>query len=180
MARVSFQDEVPKARVNIRYKSTKDGKDEEVELPQRVVVLGDFSQNSEDYADVEVEDMKKISIDKTTFNDVMKDMNIGLKMTVDSELNEGKEIEAELEFKSIKDFSPDAIVEQVPELNDLMKLRGLLNDLKAKVITNKQFKKELEKILTNAQLTEKTKKELQNLCLSTTTQKDDEPSSGDS
>jgi type VI secretion system protein ImpB len=179
MARVSFQEEVPKARVNIRYKSTKNGKEEDVELPQRVVVLGDFTQNPEDTDEIEVEEMKKIPIDKTTFNDVMKDMNIGLNMTVDSELKEGEEIKANLKFKSIKDFSPDAIVEQVPELNDLMKLRGLLDDLKAKVITNKQFKKELETILTNAQLTEKTKKELENLCLATTNDNED-PSSGDS
>jgi len=177
MSRKSFQNEVPKARVNIRYKSTKDGKEEDIELPQRVVVIGNFTQNLNDF-NKDVEEMKTVSINKSTFNKVMKAMNIGLDMTLDSQLSEGKGINAKLKFKSMKDFGPDAIVEQVPELNDLMKLRELLGDLKARVVTNKQFKRELERILSNAQLTKETKEELTRICLPTQNDSGDKASNG--
>jgi type VI secretion system protein ImpB len=155
MGNESFQNEVPTSRVNIRYHSTKDGKDKEVELPQRVVVLGDFTQNNEDYEDVEVAEMEKIDINRNNFDDVMKSMKIGLNFTADSQLKQGEEIEAKLKFQSMKDFSPDAIVEQVPQLNALMKVRDLLNDLKARVITNKQFRKVLETIMLDEKLKNK-------------------------
>ncbi|KPA17463.1 Uncharacterized conserved protein UCP028301 [Candidatus Magnetomorum sp. HK-1] len=155
MASKSFQDEVPASRVNIRYRNKKDGNDEDVELPQRVVVLGDFTQNNDDFVDVEVEEMEKISINKKTFDDVMKSMNIGLDVNVDSHLKKDEEINAKLKIQSMKDFSPDSIVEQVPELRGLKKVRGLLNDLKAKIITNKQFKNELQNILLDDELKNK-------------------------
>jgi type VI secretion system protein ImpB len=171
MANDSFQNEVPASRVNIRYKSTKDGKSEEVELPQRVVVLGDFTQNKGDYEDVEIEEMDKISIDKGSFDKVMESMNLGLDVTVDSKLKPDEELQAKLSFKSMKDFNPDAIVGQVPELAALMKVRGLLNDLKAKVITNKQFKKELEGILLDDEQKNKLMDEIKKA-----TKSDDKPS----
>ena len=172
MARESFQNEVPTSRVNIRYKSKKGGAKDGVELPQRVVILGDFTQNKNDYEDVDVEEMEKISINKKTFDDVMKSMNIGLDVTVDNQLNPDEEITANLKIQSMKDFSPDAIVEQVPQLNSLRKVRGLLNDLKAKIITNKQFKKELETILVDEEQKNKLISEINEA-----TKSDDNPSS---
>ncbi|KPA15757.1 Uncharacterized conserved protein UCP028301 [Candidatus Magnetomorum sp. HK-1] len=180
MARLSYQNEVPKkGRINI-YLDNKKGNEKGIELIQRNTIIGDFTQNPKDH-EGDIEDIKRIPITKATLGDVMKDMNVGLNMTVDSEINKGEEIDVKLKFGSIKDFGPDSIVEQVPILRDLMKVRGLLNDLKAKVITNKQFKRELEMVVKDKSLLEKIKKELETLCLEPNNKTDEENlSTGDS
>ena len=152
MAAESFQNEIPPSRVDIRIpKDTGDAK-ESVEIPHRVMVLGDFTQQEDETL---LEDLEKIPINKDNFNSVMESMNIKLDLDVSDKLNdeEDSEMHVSLSIKSINDFRPENIVNQVPELNKLIKIRGLLNDLKARVITNKQFRKELERIATNTDLT---------------------------
>ena len=153
MAGESFQNEIPASRVNIKYeKDTGDAK-ERVELPQRTVVVGDFTLREDDN---EVEDLEKVSVDKDNFDSVMESMDLQLSVNVPDRLSGEKDAEfsADLTFKSRKDFRPEAIVEQVPELNALVKIRELLDDLKARVINNKVFRKELQEILKDRNLSE--------------------------
>ena len=159
MARESFQNEIPPARVNIRYvKDTGDAK-EAVELPQRVLVMGDFTLRDDD---TEVEDMDKISVNKDTFDAVMEKMAPSLEYEVPNQLTEEKdaEMQVNLEFKKMKDFRPEAVAEKVPELQALLKVRELLKDLKARVISNKDFRKELERVLLNEDLSDHLRTEL--------------------
>ncbi len=154
MADDSFQNELPPSRVNIRYVKDTAGAREEVELPHRVVVAGDFSFRQDD---TPLEKVKKIPINKRDFDSVMEsldvqaDMNVPNKLVVD---DEDAELLAHLEFKSMKDFHPENVVKQVPELDALVKIRGLLTDLRARVILNRDFRKELERILKDKSLTD--------------------------
>jgi len=158
MAADSFQNEIPASRVNIRYVKDTGGAKESVELPHRVMVLGDFTQREDD---TPLEDLKKISVDKDNFNEVMKSMDISLDFNVPNKLDDGEnDLSASLAFKGMSDFQPEKIAEQVPELKKLVQVRGLLEDLKARVINNKQFRKELERILGDEKLTQDISAEL--------------------
>jgi len=151
MANDSFQNELPPSRVNIRYmKDTGDAR-EKVEIPHRVVVMGKFS-NRED--DTEVGELEKINIDAKNIDSVMEDLDISLDAVVPSRLSteEDAEMRVKLKFKRMKDFRPESVVEQVPELNALVKIRGLLTDLKARVINNREFRKALETVLKEKKL----------------------------
>ena len=119
----------PKERVNIVYKPATGDAQEEVELPLKLLVMGDFTLQQDDRV---VEDREPISVDKDNFQEVLKAQNLQLKLNVDNKLaeTEGEELAVDLKFSNLKDFEPDQIVAKVPELAKLMELREALKALK--------------------------------------------------
>src|SRR5690606_40710650 len=53
----------------------------------------------------------------------------------------------ELNFGSIRDFEPDALVEQVPELRQLVALRDALKALKGPLGNLPEFRKQLQQLI---------------------------------
>jgi type VI secretion system protein ImpB len=141
----SFQNEIPPARVNIKLDIDKGGAQKKVELPFKMLVLGDFSQKGDTGRIV---DKEKININKDNFNQVMESMDLGLNMSVENKINPGGgDLKVDLKFKNIKDFSPLEIVKQVPQLSKLLAARNLVKDLKSNLMDNKEFRKKLEGIM---------------------------------
>ncbi|MEM7412530.1 MAG: type VI secretion system contractile sheath small subunit [Myxococcota bacterium] len=150
----------PKERINIVYKPATN-MDEDVELPLKVVVMGDFTGREEDTA---LEDRKRISIDKDNFNDVLAEQKINVQLGVPDRLNptaeEGDEVAVNLNIQNMKDFQPDAIVENVPELKSLLEIREALVALKGPLGNVKAFSKKLKEALADDTAREKLMKEL--------------------
>jgi len=143
----SFQNEIPPARVNIKLDIDKGGAQKKVELPFKMLVLGDFSQKGDT---TRLVDKEKINVNKDNFNQVMESMDLGLNMSVENKINPGGgDIKVDLKFKNIKDFSPLEIVKQVPQLSKLLAARNLVKDLKSNLMDNKEFRKKLEAIMTD-------------------------------
>jgi len=140
----SFQDEIPPSRVNIRYVKDTGGAQEELELPLKLLILGDFTMREDDTS---LEDRKRISVDKNNFGSVLKEQKLGLDLVVPNTLAGDGEMAVKLKMESLDDFTPTGIANQVPELKTMLAVRGLLTDLKAKVISNREFRKQLESIL---------------------------------
>jgi type VI secretion system protein ImpB len=141
----SFQNEIPPARVNIKLDIDKGGAQKKVELPFKMLVLGDFSQKGDTGRIV---DKEKININKDNFNQVMESMDLGLNMSVENKINPGGgDLKVDLKFKNIKDFNPLEIVKQVPQLSKLLAARNLVKDLKSNLMDNKEFRKKLEGIM---------------------------------
>ena len=140
----------PKERVNIVYKSQTGDATEEVELPLKMLVVGDFTGKE---SDTPIEDRDPININKDNFNDVIKSYNLNMAISVPNRLEDDakstEELSAELKFDSIKDFSPQRIAEQVPELNELLELRKALLALKGPLGNIPAFRKTIESILTD-------------------------------
>ena len=136
----------PKERVNIVYKPAGDAQ-EDVELPLRILMLGDFTGKADE--DTPVEERKPINIDKDNFNDVLAEYNVGVDLSVPDTLSgeEGAEMAVSLKFKSIKDFNPEGVVDQVPELKTLLDLRNALNALKGPLGNVPAFRKKIQKLL---------------------------------
>jgi type VI secretion system protein ImpB len=144
----SFQNEIPPSRVNIRYVKKVGDALEKVELPLKLLLLGDYNLRPDD---TPVEERKRINVDKYNFDSVLKEQGLKVKMTIPNRLSgvEGDEMNVELELDSLKAFEPDEVVQRVPELKKMIEVRNLLTDLKARVITNRQFRLALEKVIKN-------------------------------
>ncbi len=151
----------PKERVNITYKPATGDAQEEVELPLKLLIMGDFTLQEDERA---VEDREPINIDKDNFNDVLKSHNLKLQFSVENKLaegdEEGGELFVDLTFESLKDFEPDNIIKKVPELAKLMELREALVALKGPLGNIPEFRKKLQNIISDEGVREKILKEL--------------------
>ena len=142
------QSESPKERINVTYKPATGDASEEVEIPYKIMVLGDFNP---DEAFTSVEDKKPINVNKTNFNDVLQKQNISLNISVDNKLTDEEDatLAAEINFTSMKDFSPENIVEQVDELKKLQDLRESLISLKGPLGNMPAFRKAIAAAIEN-------------------------------
>src|SRR5512146_143839 len=111
----------PKERVNIVYKSATPEGMAEVELPLKMLMIGDYTGRKDDRP---VEERKPINVDKSNFGKVMAEQDLKVDVTVPDKLSgeEGASLAMKLEFKSLADFEPDALVQHVPELRKLVEL----------------------------------------------------------
>ncbi|MGF1906743.1 type VI secretion system contractile sheath small subunit [Aliivibrio salmonicida] len=149
----------PKERINVTFKPSSGDAAEALELPLKMMVLGDFTLQQDDR---KLEDRKPLNIDKSNFNDVIEKQNLNIEFGVKNRLqdDENKEIPVNLSFKNMTDFDPSSIVEQVPELKGLMDLREALVSLKGPLGNVPAFRKAIEDALVNDEAREKLLSEL--------------------
>lgn len=151
----------PKERINIKYVPATGDQQEEIELPLKLLMLGDFNGKPDETL---LEDRQTISVDKTTFPSVMKEANLERTISVGDKLTEGAgeddSLTINLKFDSLKDFEPDSIMGQVPELKKLMDLREALVALKTPLGNVPLFRKSLQSLLNDDEKREQILKEL--------------------
>ncbi|MDD1793402.1 type VI secretion system contractile sheath small subunit [Enterovibrio sp. ZSDZ42] len=149
----------PKERINIKYVPATGDAQAEIELPLKMVVLGDFKGHPEDTS---IEEREAVSVDKNNFTSVMRESGLAIKTSVPNVMTEeeGQELPVELSFKSLADFSPDAIAKQVPELNKLVELREALVALKGPLGNIPAFRGRLQELLASEDSREKLLAEL--------------------
>jgi type VI secretion system protein ImpB len=138
----------PRERINITYKPATGDAKEQVELPLRLLMLGDFTLREDDR---ELENREPINIDKDNFNKVMKEQKLKLSIAVDDKLSEsaeeGDQMAVDLKFDTVQDFEPESVAQQVPELAKLLELRKALTALKGPLANSKAFRKKIEQLL---------------------------------
>jgi type VI secretion system protein ImpB len=154
----SFQSEIPKARVNIKLDVHTGGAQKKVELPLKLVVMGDYSNGKEERP---LSEREKININKNNFNNVLADFSPSLSLTVENTLTgNGTEENVHLSFREMKDFEPEQVARQIPQLRAMLAMRNLLRDLKSNLLDNVTFRKELESILKDPTLSNELRAEL--------------------
>jgi len=149
----------PQERVNITYKSSTGDAQEEVELPLKMLFVGDYTGRSDE---TPLEERKPINVDKDNFQQVLAEQNLGLTASVGDKLSgtEGESLNVQLKFKKLSDFNPDSIVEQVPELQKLMQLRNALTALKGPLGNVPAFRRKIQAMLQDEEVKSKLLKEL--------------------
>lgn len=154
----SFQNEVPKARVNIKLDLHTGGAQKKVELPLKLVVMGDYSNGQENRP---LSEREKININKNNFNSVLSEFSPTVNITVENTLTgDGSEESVKLSFREMKDFEPEQVARQIPQLKAMLAMRNLLRDLKSNLLDNVTFRKELENILKDPSLSNELRDEL--------------------
>lgn len=137
-------------RVQITYDVEVGGALEMKELPFVVGVMGDFVGKPEEPLPA-FKNRKFVEIDPDNFDQVMAGMSPRLAYTVDNKLqDDGSKMGVELKFKSMEDFEPDRIAQQIEPLRKLVEARQKLSDLRSKMDGNEKLESMLEDIISNA------------------------------
>jgi type VI secretion system protein ImpB len=123
-------------------------------------VMGDFSGNPTTPLQP-LKDRKFIQIDRDNFNDVLARISPELNIRVANTLaGDGSEMPVQLKFKSIDDFEPGAVVQQVPALKKLLDTRNQLRDLMTKIDRSTDLENLLERVMQNKEELTKLSSEL--------------------
>lgn len=154
----SYQNEIPKARVNIKLDVHTGNASKKMELPLKLLVTGDFSNGREQRV---LSEREKINVNKNNFDSVLAEFSPALNISVENTLTgDGSEENVSLTFREMKDFTPEQVARQIPQLKAMLAMRNLLRDLKANLLDNVTFRKELETILKNPALSDELRSEL--------------------
>ena len=141
----SFQNEVPKSRVNLQLDLHTGGAGKKSELLLKLLAVGDFSNGKEQRS---LSERNKININKNNFDSVMAELLPTVDLLVESTLSGEARVEnIKLNFGSVKDFEPEQVARNIPSLRALISMRNLLRDLKSNLLDNVEFRRELEKIM---------------------------------
>src|SRR5438105_2680269 len=152
-------DRVRPPRVQITYDVEIGGAIEKKELPLVIGVLADLSGKPETPLP-KLKERGFVEIDRDNFNDVMASITPRLAFAVENKLsNDGSYLNSELIFRSIEDFSPDNLVNQVPALKKLFEARGRLSDLLAKLDGNDELDGALQQVVSDTDALKKIKSE---------------------
>ena len=143
-------DRIRPPRVQITYDVETGGAIELKELPFVVGVLGDFVGKPEE-ALPSIKSRKFVEIDRDNFDQVLAGMKPRLSYSTENKLqDDGSKMGVELKFKSIEDFEPDNVVQQVEPLRKLVEARQKLSDLLSKMDGNDKLESILNDVIANA------------------------------
>jgi type VI secretion system protein ImpB len=136
----------PKERVNIVYRPALGEAKEEVELPLKMLIMGDFTGAD---GDLPIEKRETVNVDKDNFDEVLKASNITMNISVPNRLSQerNEEMSIHLRVEKMKDFGPEAIIDQVPELQRLLELREALRALKGPLSNVPDFRRKVQSLI---------------------------------
>ena len=165
MARESTQQQLGRVRpprVNITYDVETGGAIETKELPFVMGVLADLTgQPAEPLA--RLKERKFVEVTPDNFDDVLASMKPHLAFTVENKLSEDADapkLGVDLHFKSMDDFTPDAVARQVKPLRELLELRTKLADLRGTLQGNDKLEELLRDALSTTEKRARLKSEL--------------------
>lgn len=150
MAKESLQhtlDRVRAPRVQITYDVEIGDAIEQKEIPFVVGVLSDLSGKPDEPLP-KLKDRKLVEIDRDNFNTVLEGMKPRLAYRVDNKLtDDDSKMAVELRFKSLDDFHPEQVAQQVTPLRKLVDARKHLSDLLTKLDGNDKLDELLQDVL---------------------------------
>ena len=148
-------DRVRAPRVQITYDVEIGDAIEMKEIPFVVGVLADLSGKPEDPLP-RLKDRKFIEIDRDNFDKVLEGMKPRLAYQVENKLTGGDtKMAVELRFKSLDDFHPERVAEQVQPLKKLVDARSKLSDLLNKLDGNDKLDAILQKVISDTEALQK-------------------------
>lgn len=143
-------------RVHIEYELFVDGAQKKIELPFVMGVMADLSGKRDAALPPlpSVAERKFREVDMDNFDKFMKDVQPRVNFAVPNALSDNKDerLGIDITFKSMEDFSPEAIAREVKPLAELLKARTELSHLLTYMDGRAQAEDLLEKLLKNPAL----------------------------
>ncbi len=147
-------DRVRPPRVHITYDVEIGDAIEMKEIPFVVGVLADLSGKPDEPLP-KMKDRKFIEIDRDNFDQVLEGMSPRLAYRVDNKLtDDDTKMAVELKFKSMDDFHPERIADQVDPLRKLVEARKRLSDLLSKMDGNDRLEELLQDVVASTEKVE--------------------------
>jgi type VI secretion system protein ImpB len=142
-------DRVRPPRVHITYDVEIGDAVEQKEIPFVVGVVGDLSGKPEKPLPP-LKERKCVEIDRDNFNSILEGMKPRLAYQVDNRLEDnGTKIGVELTFKSLDDFHPEKIAQQIEPIRKLVDARNKLYNLLGKLDGNDKLEALLQDVISN-------------------------------
>jgi type VI secretion system protein ImpB len=152
-------DRVRSPRVHITYDVEIGDAIEVKEIPFVVGVLGDLSGKPDEPLPPP-KDRKFVEIDRDNFDKVLEGMKPRLAFRVDNKLTgEDTKMAVELRFKSLDDFHPERVVQQIDPLRQMLNVRQRLSDLLNRLDGNDRLDELLQKVISSTESLEQLGKE---------------------
>jgi type VI secretion system protein ImpB len=124
---------------------------QKTELPFVVGVMADLSAQPKDALKA-LKERKFVPIDRDNFNDVLAKATPRLAMKVQNRLtDDNTKLAVELNFKTMDDFEPARVAEQVPAMKELLDMRHRLTQLMSKMEGNDKLEQLLGDVLGNTE-----------------------------
>ncbi len=151
----SFQhklDRVRSPRVQITYDVETNGAMVKKELPFVVGIMAGLSGHRDEKELGAIKDRKFVEIDRDNIDSVMKDAAPMLNLSVANKLaDDDSKLRLQLQFKSMDDFAPANVAEQVAPLKELLDMRKRLDEVISRISTNSQLENVLQDVLANTE-----------------------------
>ena len=158
MAKESLQhtlDRVRAPRVQITYDVEVGDAIEMKEIPFVVGVLADLSGKPDEPLP-KLKERKFIEIDRDNFNNVLEGMKPRIAYRVDNKLtDDDSQIAVELRFKSMDDFHPERVSEQIGPVRKLVEARKRLSEMLNKLDGNDKLDELLQDVISSTDSLEK-------------------------
>lgn len=148
---MSIQEQLPKSRITLTYRTTINGEQETVNLPLRLLMLGDFSLGSSEDRKLDLDARKLRSVNGKNLDELMRDMKMSLRFQVPNRINPDVEadLDVELPVERMKSFHPDEIVNHVPKLKALRLLKKLLMEMQSSIDNQKALRNLVYELFSN-------------------------------
>lgn len=156
MANESLQKKLSRVRpprVQITYDVQVGDAIEKRELPFVVGVLADLSGHVPQEKPLPaLRDRKFVDVDRDNFDKVLEGIEPKLKIKVANRLIEDdSKLGIELKFRSLDDFAPAKVADQVPALRKLLEARRALANVRSSLIGNDKLESLLQETLSNTE-----------------------------
>jgi type VI secretion system protein ImpB len=152
-------DRVRAPRVQITYDVEIGDAIEMKEIPFVMAVLADLSGKPEEPLP-KLKDRKFIEIDRDNFNNVLEGMKPRVAFKVENKLSgDDTKLAVELRFKSMDDFHPENVANQVAPLRKLVEARQKLSGLLGKLDGNDKLDELLQEVIANTDSLQKLSEE---------------------
>ncbi len=130
---MSIQDVLPKSRLTLRYRTEIYGEPEDIVLPLRLLVIGDFT--GKDTEKPEFEERPIFTTERANIRPLMEYMDIKLKV------KDGDDNEHKIGIESIDSFLPTELINDIPDLKRLLHGEKVLTHVLSSLDNSKKFRK---------------------------------------
>ncbi len=136
---MSIQDTLPKSRLTLRYRTEINGEPEDIELPLRLLIAGDFSGTNTHKKPFD--ERKVLSFDGKNLNNIMKKMKIKL------QVKDSKEDLHTIPINDVDSFRPDHIVSSIKSMDEMVRAKNMLGSLLSSINNSNKFRRALTALL---------------------------------
>lgn len=156
-------EQIPKSRITLTYRTAVHGELEDVKLPFRLLLMGDLSMGTSQDRKLDLDQREIRNLDGTNLDQLMADMGMSIDLSVPNRIDpqNTEEIAFKLPLTSMKSFSPNNVAEQMPKVRALLLLRKLLLEVQANLDNRKEFRRNLRVLAQNEAVFNNLMKELE-------------------